>query len=134
MAWSPWVEVSLGAAEGYEKNGRSRTDFVPCGLFRWGVTAYRPIDSSQEDVESYVSPAHHAFRTKAPLFIHTGTAEILYDEIRAFADAMTDVSGNRVRYFETPHAPLDLILLGKVFGLQKEAEVAVQAAHDFFGT
>jgi acetyl esterase/lipase len=134
MAWSPWVDVGLSAVEGYKKSSCNRTDFVPPGLLRWGVAAYRSSGSSKNDVEPYISPAHHAFSTQTPLFIHAGTVEILYEEINGFAEAMTAVSGNRVRYFETPHAPHDLILVGKFFGLQMEAEDAVESAHEFFGS
>jgi hypothetical protein len=67
------------------------------------------------------------------MMIQVGSAEVFHADIEAFARAMADISGNCIKYFESPHAPHNLILCRKILGLQKEMDKVVKAAGKFFG-
>ena len=64
--------------------------------------------------------------------MNAGTAEILHEEIRDFADKMKAVAGNQIHFHETQHAPHDIIVAGGYTGFIKQAEEATDVARDFF--
>lgn len=62
-----------------------------------------------------------------------GSVELIYDEVKLFAERMAEVEGNRILYDETKNAPHDIILAGWMTGFVAEAEDAVRRAGEFFG-
>jgi acetyl esterase/lipase len=134
LVWSPWVNLTPEAVISHQKSAKNSTDLVPCQILQWGLEAYPPPSSdSSVEVDSYISPAQHPFSTSIPLMLQVGTAEVFHTDVESFARAMAGKAGNRVKYHETPYAPHDLILCGKIMGLQKETDEVVEVARDFFG-
>ncbi|KAH8707075.1 Alpha/Beta hydrolase protein [Phaeosphaeriaceae sp. PMI808] len=133
VAWSPWVNVTANAISTYQASPLNSTDLVPYQILEWGLEAYPlPANQNSSEAQAYVSPAQHPFNTTTPLFLQAGSVEVFRDDICSFAQEMAAVPGNRVRYFETAHAPHDIILCGGLLGLEKEARNAIKAADVFF--
>jgi acetyl esterase/lipase len=65
-----------------------------------------------------------------PLFVHSGTAEVLHDEHVGFAKTMR-ACGTEVEFVESENAPHDVFGAGIILGFVDEAEVAVQKAMAF---
>jgi hypothetical protein len=84
-------------------------------------------------MEPYLTQSSHPFATKTPLFLQVGTVELIYDEVKEFAEKMKDIKENRICYCETKNAPHDIILAGGFTGFVKEAEEAVERAGKHFG-
>ncbi|KAK6849189.1 alpha beta hydrolase fold-3 domain containing protein [Apiospora arundinis] len=125
ILWSPWVHVTPTAGADYAATRNEPTDFLPPSLLQWGADAYLPAGRPPTaDELPYISPLHHPFRTRVPLFVHAGGAEGFFHWIQAFAEQMTGVAGNRVRFHQTEGAPHDLAIIYQGFGLRREAEVA----------
>ncbi|KAF2196441.1 alpha/beta-hydrolase [Delitschia confertaspora ATCC 74209] len=140
LAWSPWVELTQRAVDNYSYSRRRTTDFLNIGLLRWGIDAYRPAKGMPSGdgingaaAEPYISPSNHPFVTRTPLFIHSGTAELIHDEIKGFVEEMEGVEGNRIKYWETPNAPHDIMFIGNILGFWEEPAKAVRGARAFFG-
>ena len=134
ISWSPWVNVTTSAILAYKRSASNATDLVPWQILEWGLESYPPPSTEwpSSEVYAYVSPAQHPFSTDTPLLVQAGSAEVLLQDIRTFAKDMAGIEGNRVKYYETPHAPHDLILCGKILGMVKETEDVVEAAKNFF--
>lgn len=132
IVWSPWVDVTPQAANSYETNRNASTDFLINSILEWGVDAYFPQKQPNADQMAYISPLHHPFRTKVPLFINAGSAEGLFDTIKEFADQMAAVQGNKVKFHATELSPHDLIMAYEGFGLERQVEIAATDAYNFF--
>jgi acetyl esterase/lipase len=133
ISWSPWLDVTPSAVEQYRRSAKARTDLAPWQILQWGLKSYPPPPSeSSKEVQAYISPAQHPFSTSIPLLLQVGTCEVFHEHVKSFGDAMAGVEGNIVKYHETPNAPHDLILCGKLLGMGKETEDVVDSAHEFF--
>ncbi|KAF2116880.1 Alpha/Beta hydrolase protein, partial [Lophiotrema nucula] len=133
MVWSPWVDLRDATSEGYKTSPHRHTDFVGAHLAFWGTSAFVPKTPKPltPELEAYISPILSPSRLEVPLFINACTAEILYDQIQVYSDAMQAVEGNEVLYVETEYAPHDLIMAAGAFGLVKEVDEALEAAREF---
>ncbi|KAL2851095.1 Alpha/Beta hydrolase protein [Aspergillus pseudoustus] len=123
LLWGPWVNLDTPAIE-LDRHRNASTDFIFGDFGKWGVRAYLPdrLDSSEYDEEqlySYISPLGREFRTHVPIFIQTGTAEVLYDSHCQLARNLEDV-GCRVEFVEIPYALHDTFILAEVTGLEEE--------------
>jgi acetyl esterase/lipase len=132
LLWSPWVDLSEDTPGKYKASPRLNSDFVSTPLIQWGKDSFLPVNAS-DDTGPYTSPLQFPFRCSTPLFIQAGTAELLHAEIKAFAEKMSNVEGNKVHFWDVMHAPHDIILCGPILGFQKEAEETAERAGEFFG-
>ncbi|VUC29502.1 unnamed protein product [Clonostachys rosea] len=133
MVWSPWVNVTKTAGQDYYKSGNSKHDLLCGPLLQWGADAYYPEEvRPSDDRVAYISPLHRPFRTTVPLWLHSGMAESLHDDIKQFADEMTAVEGNSIKLYSTKAAPHDLLLAHKPCGFTEQLGVAVDDASAFF--
>lgn len=133
MVWSPWVHVTPQAGADYEACPNADSDCLVAPLLQWGVEAYFPKHEPTAEELAYISPLHHPFRTRVPLFIQGGTTEALFDTIEEFAKEMADVDGNRVKFQPTDFAPHALIMSYNGLGLEEKIESALKEASKFFG-
>lgn len=134
LAFSPWVHITRHAARDYNYSPNSRVDMLAPSLLHWGGEAYLPEDEFSSEVEAYVSPLHHPFKLKTPLFVQAGTSEGFYQDIKLFAAQMTDMNGTLIKFHETAQAPHNLLLAGKGLGLEDELAVALDAAYSFMSS
>ncbi|PVH93536.1 alpha/beta-hydrolase [Periconia macrospinosa] len=132
MVWSPWIDITDDAIERYKSSPQLATDFLPLTLIQWGKDAYLPAGAATSESDRYTSMLKHPFQSNTPIFINAGTAELLHEEIRDFADKMKAVPGNQIRFHETQHAPHDIIVAGGYTGFVKQAEEATEVARNFF--
>lgn len=77
-----------------------------------------------------MSPLNHAFRVDVPVFVQTGTSEIMYDEHKDFVEAMRE-KGNNVKLVEIPNGTHDTFAAGQILGFQMEAKKAAAEAAVF---
>uniref|UniRef100_A0A8H7N8M3 Alpha/beta hydrolase fold-3 domain-containing protein n=1 Tax=Bionectria ochroleuca TaxID=29856 RepID=A0A8H7N8M3_BIOOC len=131
MLWSPWTNPSVKVKEEYDQATNASADLLPTKLLQWGVEAYFPVSLSKE-VIPYLCPLHHAFKTKASLFVHTGDAEGLYESTRDFAQEMSEVEGNRVKLHVTEGASHNPVYARDGTGMVAEIYRAFEDAHQFF--
>ncbi|KAJ8127131.1 hypothetical protein O1611_g6505 [Lasiodiplodia mahajangana] len=132
MIWSPWVHVTPRAGADYEACRNSATDCLIPALLQWGAEAYYPERQPTAEEVAYMSPLHHPFRTRVPLFIHAGTTEAFFDAIEEFATEMAKINGNRIRFHRTEFGTHDLILTYDGVGLEAKVESALRDASGFF--
>ncbi len=76
----------------------------------------------------FISPLKNEFATSVPVFLQTGTGEVMYHEHLKFVDAWKRIEKNKIELVEIPHAPHDTFLAGQILGFSKEAEDAVKKA------
>ncbi|KAI1501749.1 Alpha/Beta hydrolase protein [Biscogniauxia marginata] len=132
IVWSPWVHVTSQAGADYDASRNAANDCLIAPLLQWGAEAYLPENQPTAEELAYISPLHHPFRTRVPLFIHGGNAEALFDTIEEFAKQMAEVDGNRVKFHSTEFASHNLIMAYDGLGLEREVESAIGDAYDFF--
>lgn len=132
ICFSPWVKVIPTIGRDFHKYKNAKVDSVCAALGQWGVDAYRPEGTLADDIEAFISPMDHPFKTSVPIFIHDGDAEALHDDIIVFQSQMAKVGGNTIRYHCTPVAPHDLLLVHPLYKMTAELGNAVDEAYGFF--
>jgi acetyl esterase/lipase len=133
MLWSPWVHVTAQAAQDYTNSKHADIDVLAPELLQWGVDDYFPKCGPSNEVIPYISPLHHAFKTRVPFFVHTGAAEALYETNQEFAQEMAGLNGqDRVKLHETEGAWHDLIYSDKGLGMEEQLRVALEDARELF--
>lgn len=132
ILWSPWVHITPQAGADFEASRNFEHDFLFSPLLQWGAEAYYPEGQPTAEELSYISPLHHPFRTKVPLFIHAGTAEAMVDNVEEFANEMKAVDGNQVRFQSTQGAPHNLIMSYQGIGFDRQVEETSVDAFSFF--
>lgn len=98
---------------------------------QWGADEYRPKGELSEEVDSYISPLHHPFRTRTPIFVQAGECEAFRGPIESFAAKMAQ-EGSHVKYHMTPNVPHDSWFNYPTMGAEAEIKAALADASDFF--
>lgn len=125
LLWSPWVDLTVQPAV-LDSSPNWKTDYLRSPLAVWALKKYLP--AGIEANHPYVSPLGNEFATSVPVFVQTGTAEVLYPGHVEFAKNMTKISGNKVELLEIEDATHDTFAAGQILGFEKEAREAVQKA------
>jgi acetyl esterase/lipase len=125
--WSPWVNLDINQLT-MDEHPRAKTDYVKGSLLEWGASRFTPPGWNRGN--PYLSPLGHPFKSAVPLFIQTGTQEVLYDDHVNFAKAMKEM-GTQVEFVEIKDAPHDTFGAGIILGFVKEAEDAAVKATKF---
>lgn len=129
---NPWPETSGPEAQRYRSYRHQDVDFIPASLLRWGSTAYGGGISGQEfRDDAYMSPAGKPFATGVPLFVSFGDSEILGDDIKDWAAAMSTTEGNVVETFVEKDAVHDVLVFGGLLGFDDAACDAAKAIAGF---
>ena len=128
LLWSPWLNLAADAKE-FDRRPNNKTDYVTSRLVSWAVRAFTPpgIDLSHP----YLSPLHHPFFTKTPIWVQVGGKELLYDEVMAFVRNMTAIRHNIIRVHKVPFAPHDILLAGNILGFEEEVSDAADRAQRY---
>ncbi|KAI0844179.1 alpha/beta-hydrolase [Daldinia vernicosa] len=132
IVWSPWVHVTSHAGQDYKDSRNSDIDLLYAPLLDWGANTYIPKGDLTPAAQALISPLHHPFQTKTPIFIQAGTHEAFYDAIRSFSGEMTNVEGNRIRFHETKFVLHDLFLSNMILHMDTKVQAAVEDAQAFF--
>ncbi|OTA98428.1 hypothetical protein M426DRAFT_42637, partial [Hypoxylon sp. CI-4A] len=119
MLWSPWVHVTAEAGNDYTRCRNSENDILTASLLQWGADSYLPENPTTDSVP-FISPLHHPFKTSVPMFIHAGGSEAFFDSVKDFAQEMTEIQGNRIRFHATDLAWHNLPMSYKGLGMEYE--------------
>ena len=123
LLWSPWLDLATDPVA-VDRHPRLAQDYIFGTLMAWGVRRFTPTGWSSG--HPYLSPLGNEFYSAVPLFVHTGTVELIYEDHVKYAQRMRE-NGTRVELLETPEAPHDIFGAGIILGFIKEAHEA--AAH-----
>ncbi|KAI9742339.1 MAG: hypothetical protein M1818_003872 [Claussenomyces sp. TS43310] len=127
LLWGPWLDLRVEPAK-VDSHPSISTDYLFGSLLEWGARSLTPAGWSSG--HPYISPLGNEFHSRVPIFIQTGTAEVLYDQHLQFAAGMRD-KGSRVELMEIKYAPHDTFAAGVILGFAKEAEDATDHATRF---
>lgn len=127
LLWSPWLDLAINFAK-LEQNPRYKTDYIPSSFARWATRAYLGDLPANHP---YVSPCGNEFASPVPIFLHTCTEEILHEDHMKFVHSMMKIPGNRLKLFQSAHAPHDIFGAGQILGFKQETLKAIDAASKF---
>lgn len=130
--FSPWVHVADHATIDFNASRNSDGDVLGGDLLQWGADAYRPSLVSKE-VETYISPLHHPFKTSVPLFLHAGGAEAFCADVEEFAIQIQQVNGSdKTLPAVTPHGTHDILVMPGHQGKTEEFYKSLRDANAMF--
>ncbi|PQE32438.1 alpha beta hydrolase fold-3 domain containing protein [Rutstroemia sp. NJR-2017a WRK4] len=127
LCWSPWLDMTVDT-KALDKHPSVTTDYVFGSLIAWAKRCYIPTDLSPG--HPYLSPLGNEFDCPVPIFVQTGTAEVLYEDHVLFAERMKE-KGCKIELLEIENAPHDTFGAGIILGFAKEAENAADQAAKF---
>ena len=129
LLWSPSTDVEAAQnPQNIDQNRHSSTDFLPGQFCAWGAVGL--IKDAPSTAAPYFSPKKHPFSTSAPIWIHLGGLEVLYDDGIEFAENM-QLHGNVVDLHVEPYANHDILYVGGTTGFEAEAIKAAKLAGEF---
>lgn len=127
LLWSPWLDLTVDEAK-VDVHPRLAQDYIFGSLMAWGVRRFTPKGWSSG--HPYMSPLGNEFYSEVPLFVHTGTVELIYEDHVLYAKRMRE-NGTKVVLFETPEAPHDIFGAGIILGFVNEAKETADHAARF---
>ena len=130
LLWSPWIDPSDDSGSFVHNNPNYATDYLSVPFTRWGSAAYGGSGGKALLKSPYVSHKNRTFKTPVPLFVNTGSGEILYFDDCEWAENMKKV-GNDVTLDVEKHVPHDVLLLGNLLGFDKEATACAKRAGEW---
>ena len=128
LLWSPWLNLAADAKE-FDRGPNRKTDYVSSRLMKWAVRVFAP--AGMDLSHPYLSPLHHPFLTRTPIWIQVGGKEIFYEEVMAFVRNMRTIRHNRIRMHEVPFAPHDILLAGNILGFEEDVSDAAERAQRY---
>ncbi|KAM3070298.1 hypothetical protein ACMFMG_010134 [Clarireedia jacksonii] len=127
LCWRPWLDMTADEKE-LDKHPSIKTDYVFGSLIAWGTRCYVPANLSPG--HPYLSPLGNEFECSVPVFVQTGTAEVLYKDHVRFVERMKK-KGCKIELWVIENAPHDTFGAGIILGFAKEAENAADQAVKF---
>jgi acetyl esterase/lipase len=97
------------------------------------VNAYRGQGGTKNLESPYAVHKMTTFSTSVPLFVNTGSGEVLYFDDVEWAEKMLD-AGNDVTLDVEKNVPHDILLVGNILGFDKEAQACAKRAGDWLRT
>lgn len=133
LLWSPWIDmISAFHTDEMVKTPRYKTDYIVPGFPIWGTQS---IAKGVSPLDPYLSPVRKAFVTETPIFIQGGGCEILLDDIITFKEEYEavekDGKKNTIHFHLAEDCNHDVILVGHLMGLKKQAIKAAEDAGNF---
>jgi len=132
LLWSPAID--LEAARDPASVNRSRyyaTDYLDGAFSSWGATKFTEgLDLSDSKLGAYVVQLGYPFRAVSPVWICTGSLEILGPEGLRMGEELKE-RGSVVEVYTISGAPHDVMFVGNILGFEKEAVDAAKVAHRF---
>ncbi|KAJ5725990.1 Alpha/Beta hydrolase protein [Penicillium malachiteum] len=125
---SPWVDLSTKSIEDLPLNRNYNTDYIKQDFLEWGRKAYTP--EGWDSNNSWMTFLGNETRLGIPVFLSTGTSEVLYDDNLKYVENLRE-KGDEVELLETPlscHMPYQL---GKDWGQEEDQAVCVKTIAKF---
>jgi acetyl esterase/lipase len=130
--WSPWVDVEAARnTKNIAQSPQFGTDYLGPGFGYWGVSTFAPLGAGIDGSSPWLSPLNHPFESKTPMWIQTGSLEVLYEDDVKIAGQFKEIAGNKVDLLVKEGVPHDIILVGPLTGFTKEAAEIAKAAGEF---
>lgn len=131
---SPWV-APFNYHHNSTNNPRWTSDFLPNEFLRWGAHAYA-AGVADGASDAYITPLGNPFPVAVPTFVNVGTAEIFFDDIKAWAGEMKKAAnagghGGSVELREEDAAVHDTFLLAEKLGWEESAGKVISAMGKF---
>ena len=130
LLWSPGIDPSDMSGDFVYNNPNYATDYLSLPFTLWGSGAYAGSGGKAVLKNPYVSHKNQIFKTPVPIFVNTGSAEILYFDDCEWAGKMGD-AGNDVTLDIEKHVPHDVLLVGNILGFDKEATACAKRAGEW---
>jgi acetyl esterase/lipase len=130
LLWSPWIDPSDTSGNFVHNNPSYATDYISLVFTVWGSDAYAGSGGKAVLKSPYVSHKNQTFKTPVPLFVNTGSGEIMYFDDCEWAENMKE-AGNDVTLDVEKHVPHDVLLLGNISGFDKEATACAKRAGEW---
>ncbi|KAJ4371908.1 hypothetical protein N0V86_008462 [Didymella sp. IMI 355093] len=127
LLWSPWIDPSDKSCSFVHDNPNYATDYLSGPFTVWGADAYAGNGGKMVLSNPYFSHKGRTFKTKVPLFVNTGSGEILYFDDCEWAERMKE-AGNDVELDVEKHVPHDVLLLGNILGFHEQASNCAKRA------
>jgi acetyl esterase/lipase len=127
LLWSPWVDLASDLLT-LDTHPNAKNDYLVASLVEWGASRFTPPGFDRS--HPYITFLGNEFTSPVPLFVQTGTAEVLYNDHVEFSKAMEE-KGTEVEFLEIKDAPHDTFGAGIILGWVKEAEAAAAQAAKF---
>ena len=127
LLWSPWLDLTVDR-DIMDQHPRWAQDYIFDSLVSWGIRQFTPKGWSTG--HPYISHLRNEIYSAVPLFLHTGTMELMYEDHVNYAETMKK-NGTKLELFETPQAPHDIFGAGLILGFSKEAHEAADHAARF---
>ncbi|KAI8962290.1 alpha/beta-hydrolase [Daldinia sp. FL1419] len=132
MIWSPWVHITRQAGKDFMDSQNSDVDFLYAPTLDWGVEEYIPKGDLTPEAQGLISPLHQPFKTATRIFIQAGEVEGFRSAIFEFAEEMTSVKGNQIKYHESKLAPHDILLSNFILRMDAQVDASLKEARAFF--
>jgi acetyl esterase/lipase len=130
LLWSPWVNPSDTSCSYVHDNANYHTDYLSPAFTAWGSLAYAGLPGLTVLSQPYINHKAKMFKTEVPLWVHTGSAELLFFDDKEWAEKMKE-AGNDVTLVIEKNVPHDILLVGDVLGFAKEATDSAKKAGEW---
>jgi len=129
---SPWVDPtnSYRSTSYYNSFPTVPTDYLTSRFGTWGARQYAPNPSKTSLTirHPYISFVGAAFQTPVPMFIQSGSCEVLSLDIFKLYEEMRDIKGNRAELHILDGHPHDTFYHGKQLGFQDDVAKVTRRA------
>ncbi|KAF2788777.1 alpha/beta-hydrolase [Melanomma pulvis-pyrius CBS 109.77] len=131
LLWSPWLSPAESLTGDFVRtNANYSSDYLSFPFTEWGSLAYAGSAGAGVLTNPYISPKGKPFKTPVPLFVNSGSTEVLFFDDKEWAADMK-AAGNNVTFDVEPNAPHDVLLLGNVLGFDKAAASQTKRAGEW---
>jgi acetyl esterase/lipase len=121
LLWSPWINPADTSGSYVHDNANYITDYLSPPFTSWGTSAYAGQAGEKALSSPYVSQKNRTFESEVPMWVNTGSGEVLYFDVVEWVEKMKE-AGNDVTLDIEEHVPHDILLIGHILGFQKEAD------------
>jgi acetyl esterase/lipase len=132
LLWSPAIDLEAAKYPcTVNHSSYYGTDFLVGNFSSWGATKFTEgLDLSDNTLQAYVVQLGHQFRAVSPIWICTGSTEILGPEGLRMGKELRE-AGSLVELYTIFGAPHDVIFIGDVLRFDKEAVEAAKLTGRF---
>jgi acetyl esterase/lipase len=130
LLWSPWVDPSDTSCSYVHDNANYHSDYLSPAFTVWGSSAYAGLPGLSILSQPYINQKAKMFKTEVPMWVHTGSAEMLLFEDKEWAEKMKE-EGNDVTLMVEEGVPHDILLVGDILGFADEATHSAKMAGEW---
>jgi acetyl esterase/lipase len=130
LLWSPWINPADTSASYVHDNAHYTTDYLSPPFTSWGTSAYAGQAGTEVLSSPYISHKNRTFMTDIPMWVNTGSGEVLYFDVVEWTQKMKE-TGNDITLDIEEHVPHDILLIGHLLGFKQEAENMAKRAGEW---